>query len=288
MTRYVIASVAYPAAEVEFSDFVEGLRNLKGIENCKIVIAEQGETNIASLLEGFEADVFSLLADLSIPAVRAGLFQYLQSSSEADHYIFIDIDDRLTPNALALHREALETADFSYGDQALFKEAFDQPMKVSLFELMDAPDALTKPDDLVRGNCVGLSAFACNKNALDALPVQLSDDLIATDWYITVHLLKQGMVGKRAGVVTDYCLKGRALRALEQPVSKEGLQERIAALKAHEVALSKEQSAAAIEELENQLNEAPDTILKLRKEVCPEKPMWYEDVSLLAAYVYKQ
>lgn len=283
MTKFCIATVAYPEAKDTFSDFFCELNT----EGATLAIAEQGQTNIRDYTSNFDHQIFDIPQELSIPAVRAALFTQLKANTQADYYVFIDIDDRLRHDALALHAQTLEHADFSYGDQVLFEKNFDTPTGKSLFEIITAPDQLSDPADLRHGNCVGLSALALTRKALTMLPYTLPDELIATDWYLAVKMLEAGLQGQKSGRVTDYCLTGSALRALETAQTVQDWLERTQAAYAHLAALSENKQLEKIIYFEEELQTHTEYILNLAKEVCPEKPMWYEDVNVLAAHLYK-
>lgn len=276
MKEFCIATVAYPEAENVFGDFFDSIQILN--EQADVVVAEQGETAIRD----YNDHVFSVAPSTSIPGVRAALFSYLKNKTNAQYYIFVDIDDRLRRDALTHHKDALATADFSYGDQQLFQDNFNTPLHSSLFDAMQAPERLKGTSDLKRGNCVGLSALGISRKALEAFPDKVPDTLIATDWYIVATMLAAGLSGCKAGLTTDYRLQGRALRALNPATTQQDWEERINAACSHFKATGENETAEDIIALRNF---APDYLSNLAKEVCPKKPMWYEDVIVLAAFL---
>ena len=281
-----IATVAYPQAQPYFLDFVEGLKNTQNVNQLTLVVAEQGVTNIVDYLNGIDYEILRIGQDLSIPAVRASLFCYLKNNTNAKYYIFIDIDDRLRSDGLNFHIETLQKADFSYGDQNLYKQNFSAPLYQTLFDTMNAPEKLTSLDDLSNGNCVGLSAFGLKDSTLAHMPENIPDDLIAVDWFIARKLLENGLKGKKTqGCVNDYRLSDPGLGRLMSAKTKEEWKNRAKIALAHFRAVEDETRIKGVQILLNSLEKEPDFILKHAKEVLPQKIFWYEDVSIMALYL---
>ena len=279
MTNVCIATVTYPGVRSYLPEFFAALNHFK---NYELYVLEQGESGVAEFCD----NVFSVSEDLSIPAVRSKLFSQLKETTDCPHYIFVDSDDRLRPNALDMHCEALENSDFSYGDQVLYQKDFANPLGYTLFEKMHVPERLESVDDLMLGNCVGLSALAVTRKGLEALPKNIPESLTAIDWFAAVRLLQSGLKGQRVGCVTDYRLKGQSLDVLGLPETPDETVRRAQIVLHHYRELLDSEGVHSLVDKVKHLIEGvqknPEFLLNLAKEILPEKFMWYEDVTKLA------
>ncbi len=140
----------------------------------------------------------SSIADVRRLMLRAS------ADSNAEILCFIDMDDLFLPNALALHRQALADADFSYGNLLLIDEV-GLPMGQSLFEGRNIPHRLNDVESILDRNFLGLSNTAVWRRALPDAALNVPPDIVAVDWWLFSTLLLHRRVGRRTrGPVCQY------------------------------------------------------------------------------------
>ena len=122
----------------------------------------------------------------------------------ADAIVFCDMDDRLRPNALTNHSEALNGADFSYGDLQPI-DAAGSFIGNTFFGDIAIPTRTQKSCQIADRNWLGFSNTAVIRDKLPSSVLTIPTTVIAVDWWFYTQLLQNGLAGSRAnGVVAEY------------------------------------------------------------------------------------
>jgi hypothetical protein len=118
------------------------------------------------------------------------------AASDADIVVFADFDDRLLPDALRLHADALDEADISYGDMVLIDGA-GQPLDSNFFDGAAIPKDVGGPAAIAERNFLGFGNTAVRRAALARAALSMPDDAMPADWWLFTMLLSGGLKGRR-------------------------------------------------------------------------------------------
>lgn len=191
MTRFAIATAVYPQNRRYIADYVAGVtgacRNHAPV--TLILAADYGFDAAAELgrMEGGQLDI-QQSAVAGTPASLRRLLLTAASRATADVIVFTDFDDRLLPDALEWHAEALRDADISYGDLTLMDEE-GRNTGQNFFEAAAVPARIEGNAALRRRNFVGFGNSAVRRSVLSGPALSLPDDLVAADWWFFTLLL---------------------------------------------------------------------------------------------------
>ncbi len=273
--KYCLSTVIYPEMEKYLDEFIDSVQRLN--KKLDLIVF-----NHAMDIKFPNITTVNIDPKCSIALVRSKMFYYLKQQTKYDIYLFIDSDDIIHKDAVKNHTIALKNSDFSYGDQLLFRDGFNNNLQTTLFSFMNPPDILEKPTDLLHGNCVGLSALALSRKALIGVPEKFPEELQPLDWWLTIKLLEAGMTGARANVVTYYRLSSDADYNLCRSKNIVDLKNKVKIVHKLLSNITESQTVKILKtRLENllQLIENDNAFIeKSMKKVSEKKMMWYQDV----------
>lgn len=193
-----LVSFIYPLIEKYLEDFFLSLKRQNAEKVDYIIIDDKYNKKI----KNFSGTILKAPDNLSIVEVRTWIIEKL-IKEEYELVIFLDADDIMESNRINKIIEEYEKTDKKYGFyyNALFllKEKKD-------FYGGQLPNILTDIEQILNGNCIGMSHTAINlkivKKALkNFLP---PSNIIAYDWLLHSFLLLNGFKGKKVDTITYY------------------------------------------------------------------------------------
>lgn len=193
-----LVSFIYPLIEKYLEDFFLSLKK-QNTEKVDYIIVDD---NYNKKIKNFSGTILKAPDNLSIVEVRTWIIEKL-IKEEYELVIFLDADDIMESNRINKIIEEYEKTDKKYGFyyNALFllKEKKD-------FYGGQLPNILTDIEQILNGNCIGMSHTAINlkivKKALkNFLP---PSNIIAYDWLLHSFLLLNGFKGKKVDTITYY------------------------------------------------------------------------------------
>lgn len=150
---------------------------------------------------------FLVAGGLDVAGVRSRLLRAAHEG-KALLVVFTDADDMLEPTALAQHIAALETADFSYGDQIPIDRG-DAVLQESFFAGLSIPRRVHSPMTLLFRNFIGFTGAAVRREKLPEEALQVPAGVQAADWWFFTILLHRGLAGQQTEYpVVRYRLHG--------------------------------------------------------------------------------
>lgn len=193
-----LVSFIYPLIEKYLEEFFLSLKSQNAEKVDYIIIDDKYNKKI----KNFSGTILKTPDNLSIIEVRTWIIEKL-IKEEYELVIFLDADDIMESNRINKIIEEYEKTDkkygFYYNDLFLLKEKKD-------FYGGELPNILTDIEQILNGNCVGMSHTAINlkivKKALkNFLP---PSNIIAYDWLLHSFLLLNGFKGKKVDTITYY------------------------------------------------------------------------------------
>lgn len=193
-----LVSFIYPLIEKYLEDFFLSLKKQNTEKVDYIIVDDKYNKKI----KNFSGTILKAPDNLSIVEVRTWIIEKL-IKEEYELVIFLDADDIMESNRINKIIEEYEKTDKKYGFyyNALFllKEKKD-------FYGGQLPNILTDIEQILNGNCIGMSHTAINlkivKKALkNFLP---PSNIIAYDWVLHSFLLLNGFKGKKVDTITYY------------------------------------------------------------------------------------
>lgn len=193
-----LVSFVYPLIEKYLEDFFLSLKRQNAKKVDYIIVDDKYNKKI----KNFSGTILKAPDNLSIVEVRTWIIEKL-IKEEYELVIFLDADDIMESNRINKIIEEYEKTDkkygFYYNDLFLLKEKKD-------FYGGQLPNILTDIEQILNGNCIGMSHAAINlkivKKALkNFLP---PSNIIAYDWLLHSFLLLNGFKGKKVDTITYY------------------------------------------------------------------------------------
>lgn len=193
-----LVSFVYPLIEKYLEDFFLSLKRQNAEKVDYIIVDDKYNKKI----KNFSGTILKAPDNLSIVEVRTWIIEKL-IKEEYELVIFLDADDIMESNRINKIIEEYEKTDkkygFYYNDLFLLKEKKD-------FYGGQLPNILTDIEQILNGNCIGMSHTAINlkivKKALkNFLP---PSNIIAYDWLLHSFLLLNGFKGKKVDTITYY------------------------------------------------------------------------------------
>lgn len=193
-----LVSFVYPLIEKYLEEFFLSLKSQNAEKVDYIIIDDKYNKKI----KNFSGTILKAPDNLSIVEVRTWIIEKL-IKEEYELVIFLDADDIMDRNRINKIIEEYEKTDkkygFYYNHFFLLKEKKD-------FYRGQLPNILTDIEQILNGNCIGMSHTAINlkivKKALkNFLP---PSNIIAYDWLLHSFLLLNGFKGKKVDTITYY------------------------------------------------------------------------------------
>ena len=223
--------------------------------------------------------------------VRSTLL-HAAAGSDVDVLAFTDIDDMLLPDGLRRHVEALQGADFSYGDQIPIDEV-GSVIGPPFMAGADVPWRLSDPNELLRRNFVGFSASAVWRRRVPERLLSIPHQVVAADWWFYTMLLHEGRRGARtSGPVVAYRSHQSNLLGPRPRATIEGMERRCDIVRRHYSALPPDPVIATHDDAMVRLlaelrRDGSETATRLRR-ACDAPGVWYEDIWRMASLMDKQ
>lgn len=209
MQKTAICVTLYEEGRPYLDDFLRAVRTASQGREVILVAAVDGLRDAAIALSVLEPDIQVLRVSspggLSPVAMRR-IMLTTGYTSGAGTLIFIDMDDVLAPDALALHAAALRDADISFGDLKIV----DQGGACSgrhFFDAASIPDRLRDAVPLRARNFLGFSNTAVRAANIPADALAIPEGVVAADWWFFTSLMLGGCrAQKTSAPVASYRL----------------------------------------------------------------------------------
>ena len=282
MTRIVVCTTVYEEARPFLPDFAEGLLKATKKYPTEVVIVSHGlegaEEALAAVIKNLHTTVIQAAHDLSPAAVR-GIMLKSACETGSEVLVFTDADDALLPAGIEAHLDALDDADFSYGDQVLVDVDLT-PIGKTLYQDWPVPARTSGPADLCDGNFVGFSGAAVRRSSLGAEAVAVPKNVVAVDWWFFTQLLVDGCRGGRTPIpVVSYRQhSGNVNGAIAAPQIPAVLKRCEAVLRHAEAFPHLRDLVVAVRRLARAIEDDAVGMAPLIREACSEPRFWYADI----------
>ena len=286
--RFAICTSVYEAGRPFLENWIAGALAAADGHETEAIFAVDGldapETALARLAKAMPVAFADAPNGATIAEVRAIMLRRALES-DADVLVFCDMDDRLRADALGCHAEALENADFSYGDlQPISCDG--ETLGGGFLDGTAVPDRITRTESIIDRNWLGLSNTAVWRSAVPETACDVPSGLIAVDWWLFTTLLKSGLKGARAnGVVADYRTHDANQLGARPAPTIEATRHRLDIMKRHYQTFPADviagQRLARVNWLIERLDKAPDGMRGAIEAACAEARLWYEDIAQL-------
>ncbi len=183
-----IFSVSYPGVKPYISDFLHSLSKQTD-KDFVLFLLNDGFSDIEQFLEGIDFHVKVLEQTDHPAALRKSGIQWVVSEG-AESIIFADTDDYFADNRVEISKKLLVDYDVVCNEILLTGQQFSQPVPM-LGELFKDEMEITT-EDIVNGNCLGLSNTSINADKISELMAEIPDDVIAFDWAFFTLCLHAG------------------------------------------------------------------------------------------------
>lgn len=138
-----------------------------------------GFSDIEQFLEGIDFHIKVLEQTDHPAALRKSGIQWVISEG-AEVIVFADADDYFADNRIEISKKLLVDYDVICNEILLIGQKFPQPVSM-LGELFKDEMEITT-EDIVNGNCLGLSNTSIRADKISALMTEMPEDVIAFDW----------------------------------------------------------------------------------------------------------
>ena len=181
-------TVFYPSVEPYVSDFLHSLCNQTD-KNFTLYLLNDGLPNVEEFLEG-KGLPFKVMEKTGNPAAlrKAGI-QWAVAEG-AEKIIFADADDFFADNRIEISIKMMADYDVVCNDILLTGEHISRP--VSMFGPAFKDQMEITANDIVNGNCLGLSNTSIKADRISELLAEIPDDIIAFDWIFYALCLHAG------------------------------------------------------------------------------------------------
>ncbi len=199
MSRFAVCVPFHEVARPYFAHFAVALRRAVKPFSARVLFVvdgvQDGVDSILPFLDGVTFEAMSAPSGATPADVRSLLLRYA-AGLDVDAVAFADCDDELEDDALRVHAQALEHADFGYGDQILIDQRGDR-LGATLYDHWTVPARAESIESLLDGNFAGFSGCAVRTSSLSAEVVAVPSALLATDWWVFSRLLLAGATGSQ-------------------------------------------------------------------------------------------
>ncbi len=199
MSRFAVCVPFYEAARPYFAHFAVALRRAVKPYSARVLFmvddAHDGVDSILPLLDGVTFEVMPAPIGATPADIRSLLLR-CAVSLDVDAVAFADCDDELEDDALTVHAQTLEHADFGYGDQILIDQRGDR-LGTTLYDHWAVPAHAESIESLLDGNFAGFSGCAVRATSLSEEVVAVPSAVVATDWWVFSRLLLAGATGSQ-------------------------------------------------------------------------------------------
>jgi glycosyltransferase involved in cell wall biosynthesis len=183
-----IFSVSYPGVEPYISDFLHSL--LKQTDkNFTLFLLNDGLHDIGGFLEGIEFSVKVFEKTGHPAALRKAGIQWAISEG-AESIIFADADDYFADNRIEISKKMMVDHDIVCNELLLTGQKYSQPVPMLGGLLKDETEITI--EDIVKGNCLGLSNTSIKVDKISKLMLEIPDDSIVFDWTFFTLCLHAG------------------------------------------------------------------------------------------------
>jgi glycosyltransferase involved in cell wall biosynthesis len=181
----VVFSVIYPGVEQYLRDFISSL--LKQTDkDFTLFLINDGCLNIDLLLERIDIPIKVLQQKGQPAAIRKIGIKWVVSEG-AESIIFADADDYFAENRIEISKKLMFKHDIVCNELLLTGQEYPQPVPM-LGKYFEDGAEITQ-EDIIRGNCLGLSNAAITVDKICKLAAEIPDDIIAFDWaFFTLSL----------------------------------------------------------------------------------------------------
>lgn len=286
-----ICAALYESGRPFLAAFVEALRVAVQGHDVTFVAAVDGlldpETALADLAEDIEVVITEAPGGHTLAGVR-GVMLTAGQATGADILIFVDMDDLIAPDCLQKHLDALEEADFSYGDLELI-DAAGRSLGRRFFDNAGVPSQVEDVAAICDRNFLGFSNSAVRTSEISPVALVVPEDIVAADWWFFTMLLLGGLRGRRTvGAVASYRLHDSNILGAGSPTTVSEAVGQAEVMLRHYRAFSAHPLLAAradgIEEVLRWLRCEPAADVKAHLQSCCEKTgAWFDGIGHLAA-----
>jgi len=295
MPQFAIATAAYPTNPSFVADFVTGVAAASsGQGDVKLIVAAEYGFEAAAALGRLPAGVMLDLRPASKPMTPAGLRRVMVEAavqSEAEIVVFADFDDRLLPEALDLHAEALADAAISYGDMELIDEK-GHSLGRRFYEGTGVPAHFIGNSAIADRNFIGFTNSAIRSANLKSEIPPIPDTVAAADWWFYTMILASGVrANQTRRKVTDYRVRRESIVGHTISANPTVLRQRALLALNHYAALSDELQWRTRHEAIARLvaaidQDVTDGLIDIISEMANKPIVWFEDVGLAAAGLF--
>ena len=183
-----IFSVSYPSVEPYISDFMHSLSKQTD-KDFALFLLNDGLSDIERFLERIDFPV-QVLEKTGHPAAlrRAGI-QWVISEG-VGVIVFADADDYFADNRIEISKKMMFDYDVICNEILLTGQKFPQSISMLGELFKDEMDITT--EDIVNGNCLGLSNTSIRVDKISELMMEIPDDVVAFDWTFFALCLHAG------------------------------------------------------------------------------------------------
>jgi hypothetical protein len=296
MTAFAICSSLYENGREYLEPFIEGVleaaSRIDKDDTVEAIFAIDNLDTPSKALANLSAELPAITVQSRVRStpteVRNAMLRAARAS-RAEILVFVDMDDVILPEALNLHRIALQSSEISYGELELI-DRNGQLTGFRFFEGADVPDAVTDPDVVTRRNFFGLSNTAVRADCLTESVSTVPGELVATDWWMYTQMLSEGCSARRTeDAVVGYRQHAGNILGGNADIEYGSILKRCQIIRAHYAALKQTAARQAadreIARLADCLRARPCGLTAQIKAACSGPGVWYDDIFRLAALV---
>ncbi len=288
--RFAICTSIYEAGRPFLSDWIDAaITATKGHDVCGLVAVDDffdAKGACKRLTDTMSVDFSHAPKKATLASVRETMITAAVRGT-SDAIVFCDMDDRLSPNSLTKHAEALNDADFSYGDLQPIDTA-GSTLGDTFFGKIDIPNRTNETQQIVDRNWLGFSNTAVIRDKVPPSVCNIPAAIVAVDWWFYTQLLKNGLTGARAdGVVAEYRVHTENQLGPYAAADIQGIKRRCEIVKSHHKALLPDPVAQKmvvdIENFMTLLEKKPEAFEPDIEKIQRQSRLWHEDICFLAA-----
>lgn len=197
-TETLVFTVIFPGTEKFFSDFNKSISNQTDNKFDLLIVNDNLRTNYKK--EFPKAIWIDINKNLTPAKIRELIFNYA-IEKKYNNVIICDIDDYFAENRIELCKKNLKEYDFVYNNLTIINEKNEIVEKDYLNHLV-IPKEILNYSQLGDYNFIGMSNSAISLDKIKK--IEISEKLLAVDWYLYTTLLIQGFKGKFIDTTTYY------------------------------------------------------------------------------------
>ncbi len=292
MASIAILTSLYEAGRPYFEDFSAAVVAAAQGHDAMLIAAVDDfrgpKAALARLRQDLPVRLVHAPAGASVARVRRTMLE-AGRQSDAEVLVFADMDDALLDHALAAHVDALEDADFSYGDMLLVEDR-DPSLARSFFEGASIPLRLEGRQDwraLVPRNFLGFTNTAVRTSCLNDRICTVPAAALAADWWFFSMLLLEDRAGAQAArPVTRYRMHPASTLGGRADPDIAAVAKRVELVRRHYALLPSDPKVAdrdaALAALQALLAEEPSALAQEIEAACGASGVWFEDIARVA------